>query len=280
MISVVIPTYNRANTILNSINSVLNQTYEDLELIIVDDCSSDNTQEVVESIGDSRIRYHKLEQNSGACHARNVGILMANGQYVAFQDSDDIWFENKLSEQVKAFDKNPDADMVFCSFRRDYGLNRVVPDPSNLNTSGKIFHTLIKKNFISTITILCKKDVLEALGGFDESLPAMQDWELSLRIACSYNIYHLKMVLAEAMISPDSISSKKARVVTAMERVLSKHIDKLSDSEIKDWKFKMANVASDGGIKNIARNYFKESSDLYSKRGIFSLLNYFKLYFS
>lgn len=88
MISVVIPTYNRAQTIRMAVDSVLNQTYRDIELIIVDDASTDGTQDVVTQIADDRIRYLRLEQRSGACNARNIGALSARGEFISFQDSD------------------------------------------------------------------------------------------------------------------------------------------------------------------------------------------------
>ena len=113
MISVVIPSYNRENTISNSIESVLKQTYSDIEVIVVDDGSTDKTEDIVKGIGDNRIRYIKLEKNSGACVARNIGIMNANGSYIAFQDSDDIWHPDKLEKQYQAI-KKYNADLVFC----------------------------------------------------------------------------------------------------------------------------------------------------------------------
>ena len=96
MISVVIPTYNPAQTIRMAVDSVLNQTYRDIELIIVDDASTDGTQDVVTQIADDRIRYLRLEQRSGACNARNIGALSARGEFISFQDSDDKWHLDKL----------------------------------------------------------------------------------------------------------------------------------------------------------------------------------------
>ena len=105
LISVVLPTYNRARCLSRSINSVLNQTFSNLELIIVDDGSTDNTRELVESFSDPRIRYI-YQENAGACAARNHGINEALGTYIAFQDSDDEWRKDKLEIQLNALIKN------------------------------------------------------------------------------------------------------------------------------------------------------------------------------
>jgi len=96
MISVIMPTYNRARTLKRAIDSVLAQTYSDIELIVVDDCSTDNTKDIVDKYSDERLRYVRLKKNSGACVARNVGIEKAKGEYIAFQDSDDYWEKEKI----------------------------------------------------------------------------------------------------------------------------------------------------------------------------------------
>ncbi len=100
-ISVIIPTYNRGKIIGNSIKSVLNQTFKNLEIIVVDDGSKDNTKEIVDEFKDERVRYIKLNNNTGAANARNIGIKNAIGQYISFQDSDDIFYPDKLERQLK-----------------------------------------------------------------------------------------------------------------------------------------------------------------------------------
>lgn len=116
LISVVIPTYNRGFIIENSIRSVLNQTYKNIEVIIVDDGSTDNTEEVIKSINDKKIRYFKLKVNRGACYARNYGVSKAKGKYIAFQDSDDIFLPGKLEKQYVNLIKN-NSDLDFCRIR-------------------------------------------------------------------------------------------------------------------------------------------------------------------
>lgn len=106
LVSIITPTYNCGSFIAETINSVLSQTYQNWEMIIVDDCSSDNTKEVVERYKDSRIKYHCLEKNSGAAIARNTALRMANGRWIAFLDSDDLWRPEKLEKQLRFMTEN------------------------------------------------------------------------------------------------------------------------------------------------------------------------------
>lgn len=117
LVSIIMPTYNCANFIDKSIESVINQTYKNWELIIIDDCSTDNTEEIVKKYikEDSRIIYHKLPTNSGAAVARNHGIAMAKGSYIAFLDSDDLWAKDKLEKQLK-FMKDNGYAFTFTSY--------------------------------------------------------------------------------------------------------------------------------------------------------------------
>ena len=100
MISVIIPTYNRASLLPRALDSVLRQTWEDLEVIVVDDASRDDTPQVMAACTDPRVRYIRLEKNSGACVARNTGVAQARGEWIAFQDSDDLWLPEKLEKQM------------------------------------------------------------------------------------------------------------------------------------------------------------------------------------
>ena len=120
LVSVIIPTYNRAHLIKRSAESVLNQTYTNLELIIVDDGSTDDTEEVVKTLNDNRVTYIK-QPNQGACAARNNGIDHAKGEFIAFQDSDDVWHEDKLEKQIKCL-KETGADFCFCSVKTSTSL--------------------------------------------------------------------------------------------------------------------------------------------------------------
>ena len=129
-VSIIIPTYNRADVLSLSVQSVLQQTYADFELLIVDDGSSDNTDIVVESWHDDRIRYLKLPENKGVAAARNEGIRQAKYDYIAFQDSDDCWMPDKLEKQMDFFMQNPEADLLYCPYecQKADGTVIFVPD--------------------------------------------------------------------------------------------------------------------------------------------------------
>ena len=195
-ISIIIPTYNREKTIIDSINSVLKQTYKNLELIIVDDGSTDNTKKIVSKIKDNRIKYIKLKTNSGACIARNTGITSATGKYISFQDSDDIFHTDKLEKQYKNLTKN-NSDIDFCKIIINDGSNKeIIPriDTEKSIENNKILDELCKGNFISTQAILIKKEVIQKYL-FDPNLPRLQDFDLVLRVLPDVNVSYTKETL-------------------------------------------------------------------------------------
>lgn len=207
MISVVIPTYNRQRTILRAVNSVLNQTYQDLEVIVVDDCSADDTRAVVEAIADPRVRYVCLEKNSGACTARNRGITLSRGEYIAFQDSDDEWYPNKLVKQLAALEEN-EADIVFCGFEKLYRDDMRWIHPQGLSAHFCSQEELLMTSLASTQTFLGKAEVIRDVM-FDAFLPRMQDYDFIIRAAEKYRVYYLDQVLVTVYEQADSITAGK-----------------------------------------------------------------------
>lgn len=206
MTTVIIPSYNRADIIQKSIMSVLNQTISNLELIVVDDGSDDDTELKVKEIKDNRLRYIKLEKNSGACAARNKGICEAKGKYIAFQDSDDTWVKDKLEKQI-AFMENKQADMVYCGMSRHIG-NKTRYFPSDQKKHEELsLESLLSKNKISTQNILIKKSVAEQVL-FDTSFKRLQDWDFSARVLIGgFKIAYLAEPLVDAVVRKDSITS-------------------------------------------------------------------------
>ena len=171
MVSVIIPVYNRKKTIKKAIESVLGQTYTDLEVIVVDDCSTDKTIELV-----------KNPENGGACRARNIGIENAKGEYIAFHDSDDIWHADKL-EKSMYYLKKENVDFVFSALNRKEmksGKEEILPS-YNLNMEKDKLGKLLAFNCVSTQTILVKRDVCEKCK-FDIDLPRFQDWDFAIQI--------------------------------------------------------------------------------------------------
>lgn len=214
-ISVIIPTYNRSKKLKASIESVLQQTYNKIELLVVDDGSEDDTEEMVRAIEDERLRYIKLDINKGAGNARNEGVRRSQYSLIAFQDSDDLWRPEKLEHQMEYWQKRPDCVMIYCSY-----LAHVMKDGKIFKTPGEdwgeldgnIFHSLLKRNTVGAPTILMRKDCFFEVGGFDVMLRTLEDWDFALRVSERYTIGYLNEVLVDAYISEGGVSTAGAGI--------------------------------------------------------------------
>lgn len=210
MVSVIIPTYNRKDSILNSIGSVLSQTYLDIEVIVVDDCSTDGTDEVMEKIKDERVRYIKCDKNRGVAAARNIGIENAEGEFIAFNDSDDIWRESKLELQMKELENHPEYGMVYCAFSRKKDQKFLYQVPASSlpveKLSGHIFDFLLTLNVIGTPAMLIRREVFENIGSFSSHLRILDDYEFVLRVANKYSIGYINEILVDTYELEDSIN--------------------------------------------------------------------------
>lgn len=232
-VSVIIPTYNRADVLATSAQSVLQQTYADFELLIVDDGSSDNTDIVVESLCDDRIRYLKLPENRGVAAARNEGIRQARYQYIAFQDSDDCWMSDKLEKQMDFLSKNPDADLLYCPYecQKADGTVIFVPDstvPSE-EKQGDIYRHMLCRNTIGAPCVLMRRQCLESSGLFHESLTCLEDWELFLRIAKGSKIAFQDMPMVHVNLSKDGVSHNISGYYEARCYMIAMHRNALLD---------------------------------------------------
>lgn len=186
-------TYNRAHFITQAVDSVLSQTFTDWELLILDDCSTDNTEQLLQPyLTDNRIRYIKNEYNLGITKNRNKALSLSQGEYIAVLDSDDYWINNtKLEKQVSFLNKNPDHVLV--------GTNTIVVDekgkviqkiryPSNNFIIKKL---LLLKNFFCHSSVMYRKQEIINLGSYDESLPIWEDYDLWLKIGTQYKFTNL-----------------------------------------------------------------------------------------
>ncbi len=229
-VSVVIAAYNREDSVHAAATSVLEQTYPDFELIIVDDGSSVGTIAALEPISDPRLTVIATGENRGVSAARNRGIEAARGHWVAFHDSDDIWRPEKLAKQMADLDA-PGADFVagYCGMEIEgtgaekAGPPRYVPDPAIPHRSGAIMPSLISQSFISTQTLIMRRDLLERHGGFDEDLKALVDWELMLGIAPEGPVALVDEPLVLQRFSDNSITRNSARRVAARAHLVEKH---------------------------------------------------------
>lgn len=192
-VSVVIPTFNRGWTLRAALDSVLAQTWRDFELIVVDDGSTDNTSEILHSYGP--VVKVVRQDNAGVSAARNKGVQSAGGEFIAFLDSDDRWLPDKLSVQVDFFNSQPEA--VICQTEEIWIRNgkRVNPKKVHKKPSGRIFEASLALCLVSPSAVMLRRSFFNAIGGFDETLPACEDYDLWLRIGSRYPVYLIETPL-------------------------------------------------------------------------------------
>lgn len=225
-VSVIIPTYNRACSIRRSVQSVLNQTFNDLEVIIIDDGSTDGTKKVLKDFSDKRIRYFGFKYNRGAAIARNIGIKFANGYFISFQDSDDEWLPWKLEKQLKVFKQSSkEVGVVYSAFWMIKGGRMIYKPSPEITVKGGYIHDELFKggNFITLQSAIVKKECFLNSGFFDENLPRLQDWELWIRISRYYKFRFIEEPLIKVYYTTNSISSNKRALIKAHKIILSKH---------------------------------------------------------
>jgi glycosyltransferase involved in cell wall biosynthesis len=224
-VSIVIPTYNRASFLKRSIGSVLIQTFNDFEVIVVDDASEDNTEEIVNSFYDTRIRYIRHNTNLGGSVARNTGISVARGRYIAFQDSDDEWLIEKLDKQVRVMDAcGEEIGAVYAGFLKWDGQKAdYSPQPKIKIREGDISHQILEGNFVGTPTLLVRSECLQRIGGFDEALERFQDWDLVIRMAMITRFRLVDEPLVMAYDTVGSITGNKEVSARAREIILNKN---------------------------------------------------------
>ncbi len=187
LVSVIIPTFNRAWTLKNAVDSVLAQDYEPMEIIVIDDGSTDNTKDLLESYNDS---IQVLTQsNKGVSCARNLGIKHSCGEFVALLDSDDAWKKNKLSCQVDFFEQNPQA--LICQTEETWIRNgkRVNPKKKHKKPSGKIFEPSLELCLVSPSAVMMRKKLFDLKGYFNEDFPVCEDYDLWLRISAEHPVF-------------------------------------------------------------------------------------------
>ncbi|MBK4732786.1 glycosyltransferase [Oxynema sp. CENA135] len=229
-ISVVIPVYNATTTIQETISSVLNQSFTDYELIIVNDGSTDETLEKIESFKDPRIRVFSYT-NAGAAISRNRGLSQAKGEYIAFLDADDLWTPDKLEAQLAILEKNPQASIAYswsdCIDESSQFLRR----GGHISVNGNVYDRLLLVDFLENgSNPLIRRHALIEIGGFDESLPAGQDWDLYLRLAEKSNFVVVEKSQIRYRISANSLSSNIFKLESACLHVLNRAFDRAPQS--------------------------------------------------
>ena len=268
-VSIILPSFNRAYLLPRAIKSILNQTFQDFELIIVDDGSSDNTEEVLNSFKDKRIIYIRHDRNKGASAARNTGLKVASGEYIAFQDSDDEWIPDKLEKQIKVFEAAPsEVGVVYTSFWKYLNNNEkiYIPNPKIKLKEKYIFKELLKHNFIGLPTAIIRKECFEKVGRFDEELSCLEDWDLFIRISRYYQFMFIDEPLLLSYYTPGSVNEQEGNIkVNALRLILQKNWRDLVLDEylLARHYFNIGNsLCLDRKVKE-GRKFFIESVKLY-----------------
>ncbi|MBE9167392.1 glycosyltransferase family 2 protein [Pleurocapsales cyanobacterium LEGE 06147] len=226
VISVIIPTYNRAHSIGKSINSILIQSYQNFEVIVVDDRSTDNTEEIVKSFNDPRIKYIRHQHNLGAAVARNTGIEKSRGRYIAFLDSDDEWLPHKLTKQVELLEQcKPEVGVVYTGLEIVNEFNQI--QRTKVPTyRGYLRNTLLFANVVGTpSTVMVKREYLERVRGFDpDILQFAADADLWVRLSESCEFEVISEVLVRYLESDsDRLSTNPKAVVKSILAFINKH---------------------------------------------------------
>ena len=272
-ISVVIPVYNRAHLIGDTIESVLEQTYDNFEILVVDDGSTDDTDSVVKSYGDS-VRYiYQENMGMGGAHARNTGIDAATGDFIAFLDSDDEWLPTKLNLQVQLLDDIKDIAWAYCDAQVfEGGSGQTSYQQSNVYGVhiGDILIKLFLQQFLMTSTIIARREVFDNLGNFWPT-PKATDRDMWLRIASSYPIGYVPKSLVRYRLHPDRITdtlrgeeSYQASIIV-VERAVLRNPERLSP--FKNQALAQSNIMSGmllvrQGDAVKARGYFTQAIKL------------------
>ena len=227
-VSVVIPCYNREDTVQEAINSVLAQSFRDLEVIAVDDGSTDGTWDMLQQIDDPRLRCAR-NPSKGVCAARNHGVSLSDeAPWIAFQDSDDLWLPQKLEQQMARL-TNGDFVASYCGMqvKADADPKTPVqarfPDPAISPLAGDILPSLARRSYLSTQMLVIRRDVFDAVGGFDIALQALVDWELMLRVAGQGAVDFVDQDLVVQRMSENSITRNAAKRLAAQAYILDKH---------------------------------------------------------
>lgn len=205
-VSIVLPTYNRAKTISRAINSLLEQTCQDYEIIVVDDASEDETQEIVKGFAEQKIRYIRCKQNKGPGAARNLGIRESRGNFIAFQDSDDEWFPEKLERQIEVFaTAEPELGVVYSDMTRITRDGSEIYYKSPIIRQDSIIDPRTKYYAVYGIGIqstLIRKECFEKAGCFNENFLRFEDGELFIRLSRYYRFHHIPQTLVKYYESP------------------------------------------------------------------------------
>jgi glycosyltransferase involved in cell wall biosynthesis len=285
-VSVIIPTHNRSSLLKRAVRSVLKQTYTYFECIIVDDASSDGTQEVVNSFKDDRLVYLRNKDNRGASASRNKGIKKSQGEFIAFLDDDDEWLDEKLEKQVNLLENLPsEYGMVYCwmdYFDKDGKLFY----ENHQTLKGYVFpHVLDAQRLGGCPTLLVRRNIINEIGGFDESLLRGNDGDFIRRVCRKYEVDYVPEVLVKVYFEHgyERISDQKKENIKNAIKGQKTKLKKFSN-ELNDFPEKKSKIYVDLGnhydelrqLNSAMRFYFKAIIASPRNKNIYKLL-FFKM---
>ena len=226
LVSVIIPTYNRAALVRDAVRSVLEQTFSDFELIVIDDGSTDGTDAVMAGFDDRRLFYIKQE-NRGRSAARNRALSRARGRFIAFLDSDDLYLKDKLEKQVAYMDRNPDVDMIYtsaiCVDEAGRPLDKQI---YTAEVEGDIYRQVafFQPVTITLPTVMLRREVLDTIGNFDERMDRFEDTDLWRRIAKRFKVGILREPTCILKTHDDNalISQNPLKIIEAIDYYVNK----------------------------------------------------------
>jgi glycosyltransferase involved in cell wall biosynthesis len=267
-VSVIMPSFNHARFMVESATGILGQTEKDLELIIVDDCSTDNSWELIKGLAetDSRIKPIRHNHNLGASRSRNDGLRIAKGDFIGFCDADDIWERGKLEFQTQLLRKNPDYGATYCDSMiideagRSTGQRFSERFPPPQPASGWLFPHLVRRNFINMQSVLMRKECLLETGYFDEGIRWVEDWWYWVRLSRCYRFLYAKEPLAKYRVHDRSTNlvQKRSGCVNRFKvyhRILQQYPD-LSPSVKREVVYNMGAELCGIGKRRAGRRLF------------------------
>ena len=225
LVSVVIPSKDRADFLKETLDSVFAQTYQNLEIVVVDDGSTFPLEPMLKEIYGDRVVFLRHEKSLGAPVARNAGARLTSGEYIAFLDDDDLWLPKKIERQLAVFnDSKEDVGVVYCGF--DYVINGKIVSKKNVYKNiGHIYPQSLSACPVGAPTPLIRRSCFEQTDGFDEKLPACQDWDLWIRLSKICSFYPVQSVLALYRIHGKQISTNIERKIYSRNALMTKYSD-------------------------------------------------------
>lgn len=237
LVSVIVPTYNRADFIAATLDSIRNQSYSNFEVLIIDDGSTDDTERIVDRFikTDSRFKYYK-QKNSERAIARKEGLKKAQGEYICFLDSDDLWYSHKLERQINLFEQDPELVCVYSAVNRiDHKGQSLKKAPrQHEGYSGNIYHKLLERNFIASPSPLIRKHYLDKIGDQKTELIPYEDWDFWLRLSKLGKFYFIQEALADYRIhlGQSTYNVNAEHIEDISLKILEEHLEEIKDSNL------------------------------------------------